>query len=213
MGYISDSVVYAKWTGTGGGGGGGGALDVQRPIIEAGKGVTVSLNPDGTVASITVKEGYELDDVILNGASKGKVTTVSGLKTGDRLTVNGRKIGEQTLGGTGGIELMSRYKLIARSSYAVSPKGKQAILIKWRDRNGLELNFDGVEIFRSTERFSGFGKKPIFDTSLGRYYNTDIEGGVKYYYKVRGYIKIGGVKYYTDWSRKAFRVAKTKSTK
>ena len=105
---------------------------------------------------------------------------------------------------------MKKYNLIARSSYAVSPTGKQAILIKWRDRNGLKLKFDGVEIYRSTKRFSGFGKKPIFVTSLGRYYNTQLKGGVKYYYKVRGYVKIDGRKYYTSWSTKAFRIAKTK---
>ena len=56
------------------------------------------------------------------------------------------------------------------------------------------MDFDGVEIFRSTKRYSGYGKEPFFDTSKDAYYNTAIEAGTKYYYKVRGYVMADGEK-------------------
>ena len=81
--------------------------------------------------------------------------------------------------------------------------GKPAIRITWFDRNGDKLNFDGVEIQRSTNRYSGF--KKVFDSKRGKYYNTDIKSGRKYYYCVRGYVLFDGAKIYTPWSLKAIR--------
>ena len=71
--------------------GGGYIPPVQKPDIQAGEGVKVTLSADGQTATITIEEGYELDDVVLNGTSKGKVTEVKDLRTGDKLVVTAKK--------------------------------------------------------------------------------------------------------------------------
>ena len=63
------------------------------------------------------------------------------------------------------------------------------------------MEFDGVEIFRSTKKNSGYGNKPFYATkeskSKGYYINTkDVKVGTTYYYKLRGYVVIDGQKYY-----------------
>ena len=74
------------------------------------------------------------------------------------------------------------------------------------------MNFDGVEIYRSTKK-NRFGKKPFYATkggkSAGYYINSkSLKSGVTYYYKVRGYVLIDGQKHYTDLSLKAIRTVK-----
>lgn len=187
--------------------GGGYIPPVQKPTIEAGEGVKVTLSSDGTVATITVDPAYELADVVLNGTSKGKVTEVKGLKTGDKLAVTAtKKATEPTKEDI--IAIIESQQLVARSKVTTSPNGKKAILITWYDKNGNEVTFDGVQIFRSTKRNSGYGTKPIFTSVTGKYYNTAIKAGTKYYYKVRGFVEIDGQKYYTEYSLKAIRTAK-----
>ena len=75
------------------------------------------------------------------------------------------------------------------------------------------MEFDGVEIFRSTKKNSGYGNKPFYankeSKSKGYYINTkDVKVGTTYYYKLRGYVVIDGQKYYTDYSLKAIRTVK-----
>lgn len=96
-------------------------------------------------------------------------------------------------------------QLVARSEMSTA-KGKKAVRVSWFEKNGADLSFlEGYEVFRSTKRFSGFGTKPIFTTERTKYWNTDIEEGMKYFYKVRGFVTIDGEKSYTDWSLKAWR--------
>ena len=83
--------------------------------------------------------------------------------------------------------------------------GKKAIKVTWYDENGGTMDFDGVEIFRSTRRSSGYGKKPFFETKKDVYYNTAIQAGTRYYYRVRGYVEYEGEKLYTSYSKKAWR--------
>ncbi|MGN0736461.1 MAG: DUF6273 domain-containing protein [Anaerovoracaceae bacterium] len=183
---------------------------VQKPTVEAGEGVKVTLSTDGTVATITVDDGYELEDVVLNGVSKGKVTEVKGLKTGDKLVVTAEKKPVEPTEPTKEeiLAVLADQKLVARSKLVTMKNGKKAVLITWYNRNGEMMDFDGVEIFRSTKRNSGYGKKPIFTSVTGKYYNTAVKKGTKYYYKVRGFVIIDGQKYYTDWSLKAIRTVK-----
>ena len=105
------------------------------------------------------------------------------------------------------IRAIGETKFVARSKAVTLKNGKKAIKITWYDKNGKEVKFDGVEIFRSTKRYSGYGKEPIYVSKSGVYYNTAITPGTKYYYKVRGYVLVNGEKVYTDYSTKAWRTA------
>lgn len=96
--------------------------------------------------------------------------------------------------------------IVARSKCMKAPSGKDSIRIKWYDKYGRVVKFEGVEIFRSTKRNEGY--KKMYTSVTDQYYNTAIEIGVKYFYKVRGYVTINGEKVYTDWSLKAIRTAK-----
>ena len=85
--------------------------------------------------------------------------------------------------------------------------GKKAVKVTWNVPKGLKL--DGYEIFRSTERYSGFGTKPYFETKNTHYTTTkELKPGKTYYYKVRGFVEINGERYYTEFSTKAFRTIK-----
>lgn len=178
---------------------------VQKPVIETSDGVSASLNSTGTTATITVEDGYELVDVVVNGVSKGKVSTLTGLKTGDKVVITAQKIdgGSASL-----IEAVKAVKLVARSTYAMAPSGKKSILVYWYDKDGSALDFDGYEVYRSLKKYSGYGADPIFKTTREVYFNTAITKGTKYYYKVRAYKIIDGQKVYTDYSLKAWRIAK-----
>ena len=99
-------------------------------------------------------------------------------------------------------------QLTARSKIVTMKNGKKAVKITWYNENGELMDFDGVEIYRSTRRNAGYGKTPFFTTEKDAYYNTAIKKGTTYYYKVRGYVVIDGQKYYTDYSRKAIRIVK-----
>ena len=162
------------------------------------------------MATITVEAGYDLVDVVLNGTSKGKVTEVKGLKTGDKLVVTATKKAAEPTDPTDEAILatLADQKLVARSKVVTMKNGKKAVRITWYNANGEMMEFDGVQIYRSVKRNSGYGKKPIFTSETDKYYNTAIKAGTKYYYKVRGFVVIDGQKYYTDWSLKAWRTVK-----
>ena len=170
--------------------------EVQKPTILASNGTVVATSKDGTAVTFTPAAGYIIMDVTINGKSVGALASVTGLHTGDTVEcITQNKSGMQAL--------MNNYALIARSHVVRMASGKPAIKITWHDRNGDKLAFDGVEIQRSTNRYSGF--KKLFDSKRGKYYNTNIKADRKYYYRVRGYVLFNGEKVYTDWSLKAFR--------
>ena len=93
----------------------------------------------------------------------------------------------------------------ATKSKVITRKGgKKVIRLTWTAPDGVDV--DGYEIFRSTKKNSGFGKKPYFTTSNTRYTNTkDLKAGKTYYYKVRAFVVINGERVYTDYSLKANR--------
>ncbi len=178
--------------------------DVQKPEIDTEEGASVELNPFGNTADITIEDGYELVDVLINGESVGKVTELTGLKTGDKVQVLVKKAAaavEILLGEIDEISLVTR-------SRSAKLNGKKAIKIWWYDEDGADIDeiFDGYQVFRSVKRYSGFGKKPFFTTKRTEYWNNrDLKAGNTYYYKVRGYVTLDGKKYYSEWSRKAWR--------
>lgn len=182
------------------------SVTIQKPVITTDAGAAAELNILGTTATITVAEGYELVDVTVNGVSKGAVTSLSGLKTGDTVVVTTKLIEAPKTEAQLVQEKLDGMALVARSKRTAAPSGKDSIMVYWYDKAGAEFDFDGVEIYRSTKKGSGY--KKVFTSKTDKYYNTAIEEGVKYYYKVRGYVTVDGEKLYTDWSLKAIRTAK-----
>lgn len=196
-------------------GGGSYVPTTEKPTIIADEGAETTLSILGTKLTIKVTDDYELVDVIVNGVSKGKVTELTGLKTGDKVEVKTEKKQEEPKEPTKEeiIAALDSSKLVARSKLITLKNGKKAVRVSWYDKNGKEVDFDGIEIYRSTQRYKGYGLKPFYATKDGKtegyYVNTkDLKEGTTYYYKVRGYIEIDGQKYYTDYSLKAIRTIK-----
>lgn len=196
-------------------GGGSYVPTTEKPTIIADEGAETTLSILGTKLTIKVADDYELADVIVNGVSKGKVTELTGLKTGDTVEVKTEKKQEEPKEPTKEeiIAALDSSKLVARSKLITLKNGKKAVRVTWYDKNGKEVDFDGIEIYRSTQRYKDYGLKPFYATKDGKtegyYVNTkDLKEGTTYYYKVRGYIEIDGQKYYTDYSLKAIRTVK-----
>lgn len=188
---------------------------IQSPTIETDDGAKVTMSTDGSKATITVADEYELVDVTVNGVSKGTVTEITGLKTGDIVVVKTKKKQEEPAEPTKEeiLAALADQKLTARSKLVTMKNGKKAVKNTWYNKNGEMMDFDGVEIYRSTKKNSGYGNKPFYATkgskSKGYYINTkDVKVGTTYYYRVRGYVIIDGQKYYTDYSFKAIRTVK-----
>lgn len=213
---VVTTATFTKSSATSGTGGGGSYIPpVQKPVIGQNDNVKTELSSDGTKLTIKVADGYEITDVLVNGVSKGKVTEITGLKTGDKVEVKTEKKQEEPKEPTKEeiVAALDSSKLVARSKFITLKNGKKAVRITWYDKNGNEGDFDGVEIYRSTQRYKGYGLKPFYSTKGGKtegyYVNTrDLKEGTTYYYKVRGYVEIDGQKYYTDYSLKAIRTIK-----
>lgn len=121
---------------------------IQHPTIDTDDNANVTLSSYGTVATITVADGYELVDVTVNGISQGKVTFLYGLKTGDKVVVTTKKIvTAEDLKAE-----VKALKLVARSVNEKAPSGKNAIKVYWFEKDGKDLNLDGYEIYRSTKK-------------------------------------------------------------
>ena len=95
---------------------------------------------------------------------------------------------------------------------ASSKKVASGIKITWTKSKGYRMDY--YEVFRSTKRYSGFGKVAFYTTKNAKnpsktcYVNTEkLKEGTRYYYKVRGVRILDGKKYYTQWSTKVWRVA------
>jgi len=98
-------------------------------------------------------------------------------------------------------KLVQSYKITASSK---AYKGK--MIIKWTVK-GTAVTGVKYQVWRSTSKNTGF--KKMFTTSAKKYTNTkNLKPGKVYYYKVRAFVTVDGVKYFSDWSNKAFRTAK-----
>jgi len=107
------------------------------------------------------------------------------------------------------IETVKNTKLAARSKIVKLKNGKKAIKVYWYAKESGRTDFDGYEVYRSTKKNKGYGKKPFFTTKKTSYTNSKkLKKGIRYYYKVRGYKVIGDEKIYTPYSLKAIRTAK-----
>ncbi|MGN1414953.1 MAG: leucine-rich repeat protein [Anaerovoracaceae bacterium] len=97
-------------------------------------------------------------------------------------------------------------KLTLRSSQVKTKSGRKAVKLTWKGGEAIQL--DGIEIYRSLKKSSGYGKKPLYTTVKSSYLNTSVKTGRRYYYKVRGFVTIDGEKVYTQYSTKAWRNVK-----
>ena len=202
---------------SGSGSGGGSYIPVQKPTILAGEGFQTMLSADGTKLTITAAAGYEIQDVLLNGASKGSVTQLSGLKTGDKVEIKTAKKAEPAVPSkptdptnpSTDESIKNIKEGVENTSITLESKltKNKKILLSWTKSRGYKV--DRFEIYRSVKKNSGYGKKAFFATGNGEvstYLNTkNLRTGKTYYYKLRGVRIIDGQKYYTQWSNKAWR--------
>ena len=131
-------------------GGGGGfipPITVQKPTISTGEGYTVSTGSEGTTATINVQDGYELVDVTVNGVSKGEVTTLTGLKTGDKIEVTVVKKAELSEAEKVQLELakVTKDNFKARSKQVKMKNGKKADIAALRQLVGCNEAYFGAE--------------------------------------------------------------------
>lgn len=172
---------------------------VQKPSITAGEGFKAELSSDGTKATITVEEGYEIVDVLVNGISKGKVTEITGLKTGDTIEVKTEKKQPEPVKPADNKHIIRGVKNTEiELEITVNKDGN--IVIKWKKSKGYRV--DSFEILRAVKKNGKYSK--IYTTKSGkasRIVNAkNLKDGKRYYYKVRGVRTIDGKKYYTEWS-------------
>lgn len=172
---------------------------VQKPSIAAGKGFKAELSSDGTKATITVEEGYEIVDVLVNGISKGKVTEITGLKTGDTIEVKTEKKQTEPVKPADNKRIIKGVKNTEiELETTVNKDGN--IVIKWKKSKGYRV--DSFEILRAVKKNGKYSK--IYTTKSGkasRIVNAkNLKDDKRYYYKVRGVRTIDGKKYYTEWS-------------
>ena len=163
----------------------------QKPEIIAGEGTKADLTLNGTKATITVEDGYEIKDVIVNGTSLGKVTEVTGLKTGDKVEIKTAK--KQTEPEFNISSYVKDLKLVARSSKTA--KGNIRVKVaSVTDGNGnpvdlSELKAKGYTVkykfYRSEKKAAEYSARLEKNITNNSYINNTGKKGTKYFYKVR----------------------------
>jgi len=89
---------------------------------------------------------------------------------------------------------------------ANSSAKKGSITVKW-STVGNDEHVEKYQVYKSTKAQKGY-KKAITTTKTSFKNTKNLKAGTRYYYKVRAYVTVDGVKYYSDWSNKANRIAK-----
>ena len=167
-------------------GGGSYAPTTQKPeitIIGSGK---AELSADGKTATITAAAGYELASVVLNGKEMGKVEKLTGLKTGDKVTITfrakaGEKDGKEETDKMIAREV-SKLRLTARSARTAKKNVKLVVKsdLKAITDAGYTVKY---KFYRSTKKSAGY--KAVLTKKAPTYVNTYGKKGTLYYYKVK----------------------------
>ena len=146
-------------------------------------------------------------EVIAARAAYNLLTTESKLKFNEELYADLLKA-EASLN-VNVIKSVESLKIVKNHSTAGRTNGKSWLKIMW-STVGDDSHVDGYEIYKSTKKNSGY--KYAFTTKNPEnkwYKNTaGLKKGTMYYYKVRAFVEVDGQKYYSDWSNKAYRIAK-----
>ena len=163
----------------------------QKPEIIAGEGTKADLTLNGTKATITVEDGYEITDVIVNGTSLGKVTEITGLKTGDKVEIKTAK--KQTEPEFNIRSYVKNLKLVARSSKTANGNIRIKVA-SVTDQNGNPVDLSVLKdkgytvkykFYRSEKKAAEYGARIEKDTDNNSYINNTGKKGAKYFYKVR----------------------------
>lgn len=177
-------------------GGGGGILPpaAEKPEITVDNAQgKFELSADGTTATITPNDGYEIDKVTVNGKEVTAVDNkIAGLKTGDKVVVTFK---EKTAPEPGFDvqKYVSDLKLVARSSKTAKGNVKVRVA-SVKDQNGktvdlAELKDKGYTVkykfYRSDRKASKYTAKVEKTISKNSYVNTTGKKGTKYFYKAR----------------------------
>ncbi|MGN0660068.1 MAG: GH25 family lysozyme [Emergencia sp.] len=85
-----------------------------------------------------------------------------------------------------------------------SSAGSGYISLSWKPSSS-SVTLDGTEVYRSVSPNSGFKKISTFKVQTSKKYTAGLTKGKKYYYYVKGYKTIGGVKVYTRPSITIYR--------
>lgn len=218
-----DKKYWAKWkqNSSGGGGSSGGGsyypYTPSTPSKPAAPGLdktktdsTTALNAAATANKYDAAEQAEVKKIldkanadIKNAKTEAEVKAIEEAAQAeiDKILTTEEKAIVAALDNVEKRDFKIKSKVITRKG------GKKVIRLTWTAQDGVDV--DGYEIFRSTKKNSGFGKKPYFTTSNTSYTNTkDLKAGKTYYYKVRAFVVINGERVYTDYSLKAFRTIK-----
>ena len=107
------------------------------------------------------------------------------------------------------IESVESLKVIKNHSTAGRSNGKSWIRIEWSTQ-GDDSYVQGYEIYKSTKKNSGYKYSFTTKNPENKWYKNTagLKKGTRYYYKVRAIVEVDGQKYTSDWSNKAYRIAK-----
>ena len=186
-----------KDAGSTGGGGGGIIIPpiVQNPeikLVEATMG-KAELSADGTTATITPNDGYEIDKVTVNEKEVAFTgNKITGLKAGDKVVVTFKaKAAPEPAFDVQ--KYVSDLKLVARSTKTA--KGNIKVAVKTvTDQNGTAVNLSDLKdkgytvkykFYRSNKKVSKYAAKTEKTIDKNSYVNTTGKKGTKYFYKVR----------------------------
>ena len=85
------TVTGSSSGGSSSGGSSSGSSASAKPVVTVGEGGSASLSSNNKVVTITPDAGYAIADVVVNGVSKGAVSSVT-VKNGDKVVVSFQKI-------------------------------------------------------------------------------------------------------------------------
>lgn len=179
-----------------GGGGGGGFIPptAEKPeiTVDNAQGKVV-LSADGTTATITPNDGYEIEKVTVNGKEVTAINNkITGLKAGDKVVVTFKeKAAPEPEFDVQ--KYVSKLKIVARSS-KTAKKNIRVKVTSVTDQNGKAVNLTELKdkgytvkykFYRSTKKSSKYATKVEKAIDTNSYINKAGKKGAKYFYKVR----------------------------
>lgn len=182
---------------------GGIYIPVTNPLTEAQKEATTAVagyvDPSDYTAEATAEIATITEQVKKDIAAAKTVEEVKAIEEAAKTEIDKIETAEEEA-------LMAAVedtKFKARSQMTTL-NGKKAVKLTWNVPEGMEL--DGYEVYRSTERYKGYGTEPFWTTTKTTYTNNkDLKSGNTYYYKVRGYKIVNDEIVYSEYSYKAWR--------